>query len=480
MPELRNPSTGTTEPYLEEPAVQKFKSEIQGEVLRPGDPGYNQARHVWNGMIDRHPALIARCRTSEHVAEAVRFAQEHNLSMAVRGGGHGVSGLAVCDGGLVVDLTPMKEIRVDPKSRSARAEGGVTWGELDLATQAHSLAVPGGMVSETGIAGLTLNGGLGWLRRRYGLSCDNLLSAEVATADGRVLTASDRENPDLFWALRGGGGNFGVVTSFEFRLHPVGPEVMFGLILYPAERARDILPSYRSYAANAPDEVTSLAIFATVPRHPPFEPNVQGRSVLIVGACYADSVRDGERALAPLRKLADPLMDFSSPTPYVQMQKVFDEDYPPGRRRYYWKSVYEDRLSDEVIDRLIAHAEKRPSPLSTIAVWHLGGAIRRLRPQETAFHHRAAAYLIGCEANWDLPEDDVSNVLWVRNCISDLRRFSDGVVYLNFPGFLEEGEDMMRAAYGANYERLMALKTQYDPANVFHLNQNIKPLYMAK
>ena len=459
---------------LEESVVAGLQSRMRGELLQPGDESYDDVRKVWNGMIDKKPALIARCATVDDVVASVNFARENGILLAVRGGGHNVAGTAIADGGLVVDLSPMKGVRVDPERRSVRAEGGVTIGELDEETQKFGLATPMGVVSETGIAGLTLGGGLGWLRRKYGLSSDNLVSVNLVTADGRYLTASETENPDLFWGIRGGGGNFGVVTSFEYRLYPVGPEVMFCFVLYPGYRAKEVLRFCEEYVAQAPDEVSPLGVLGRVPRAEIFPEDWHGKPYAAILAMYSGSVEEGERVLQPLRDLGDPIADLSEPMPYTEAQKLLDEDYPEGGR-YYWKSVNVNGLGDEEIEHLIAHAETAPSDHSTIDVWYQGGAMNRVGAEETAFGDRSAPYLLGIEGNWEDPHEDDANVAWVRECVTDMRRFSEGGMYLNFPGFLEEGQEMMRDAYGENYERLVSLKNVHDPKNFFRMNQNIRP-----
>jgi FAD/FMN-containing dehydrogenase len=474
MTELQVITNGGAEAALEYSAVEALAARLHGELLRPGDPGYEEARRVWNGMIDKRPALIARAASVADVINSVNFARENDLLLAVRGGGHNVAGTGTVDGGLLIDLSSMKGIKVDPEERTVHAEGGVTIGELDRKTQAFGLATPLGVVSETGIAGLTLGGGLGWLRRKYALSSDNLLSVDVVTSDGTFLTASEEENPDLFWGIRGGGGNFGVVTCFEYRLHPVGPEVMFGFVFYPGVRAREILRSLNEYMARAPDEVSPLAFLGRVPHDGMFPEEWHGEPFVAIAAMYAGEVEEGKRVLGPLRELGDPITDFSAPMPYVEAQKLLDEDYPEGGR-YYWKSVNVNGLEDEAIERLIAHAQAAPSDHSTIDVWYQGGAMSRVRAEETAFGDRSSPVLLGVEANWEEPQDDEANVAWARDCVSDMRRFSDGGAYLNFPGFLEEGQKLVRDAYGENYGRLVALKDEYDPANLFHLNQNVTP-----
>jgi FAD/FMN-containing dehydrogenase len=371
----------------------------------------------------------------------------------------------------------MKRVAVDPGARLAHAGGGVTWGELDAATQAHGLATPGGVYSRTGIAGLTLGGGFGWLRNKYGLACDNLVAAQVVTADGQIVRASATERPDLLWGLRGGGGNFGVVTEFEYRLHPVGPEVMFAFVLHDGdgERMARALRFYRDFSATAPDEVSTIAVCGIVPPQPEIYPvAIHGRPFVLFGGLYAGPIAEGQRALRPLIEFDTPLMDLSGVKPYVQAQQAFDADFPDGRR-YYWKSLNLMRLDDAAIDRLVAHARRQVSVLSTLDLWHVGGAVRRRGASDAAFYGRHAAFLLNPEANWEDPRDDQANMRWVRACVEDMRGYSDGGRYLNFAGFQEEGDTMMRSAFGPQYAQLVDLKRKYDPTNLFHLNQNIPP-----
>ena len=447
---------------------------LRGRLIPPDEAGYDDARRVWNGAIDRRPAMIARCASTADVVEVVDFARENGLLVAVRGGGHNVAGTATADGGLIVDLSAMNDVEVDPGRRTVRAGGGTTIADLDAETQRFGLAVPMGVVSKTGIGGLTLGGGIGWLRRRHGLSCDNLVSARVVTADGRTLTASASENADLFWGLRGGGGNFGVVTSFEFRAHPVGPEVMFCFVAYPGARAAEVLRFLDAYAFHAPEEVSPLGVLGRVPSEEPFPLEWHGEPFAALLAMYAGDAGAGEEVLAPLRELGDPIADLSGRMPYAEAQTVLDADYPDGGR-YYWTSQNVGGLGDEEVSRLILHADTAPSANSTVDVWCMGGTMARGGAGETAFGYRGAPYLIGVEANWENPEDDAANIAWARNCVADLRRFSDGGAYLNFPGFLEEGGRMVRDAFGGNYGRLVALKNAYDPHNLFRLNHNVEP-----
>ncbi|MBD3305271.1 FAD-binding protein [candidate division KSB3 bacterium] len=469
---VRTTTNGNT--VLSEKLIEEFTANLSGQLLCHGDEDYEEQRNVWNGMIDKHPALIVRCANVNDVVQAVNFARNNDLLVAVRGGGHNVAGTALCDDGLVIDLSLMKKVEVDPDARTAVAQGGATIADLDAATQPHGLAAPMGVVSQTGIAGLTLGGGIGWLRRKYGLSSDNVLSFELVTADGRVLNVSKNEHPDLFWGLRGGGGNFGVVTAFEYQLHPVSPEVMFVFVLYHASKMQEVLRSYRDYCATAPDEVSSFMIAGNVPSSEDFPPEIHGEPFVLFGACYAGSVEEGQQVLQPLREFAEPMVDASGPMPYTDVQTILDAEFPDGFH-YYWKSLYLDSLDDPVIDGVAACNEQRPSPLSTVDIWQMGGAISRFSEDDSAVGSRDAPYLLGIEANWDPSEDDDANIAWARKCIADMQPFSNGRQYLNFPGFLEDQEQTMRTTFDNRYERLVALKNKYDPTNFFRLNHNIKP-----
>lgn len=458
-------------------AATELAATFQGHLMYPGDEQYDEARRVWNGMIDRRPALIARCTTVDDVVAVVGFARTHHLLIAVRGGGHNVAGHATCDDGIVIDLSPMRAVMVDPRTRTVEAEGGATLADLDAVTQQYGLAVPMGVVSETGIAGLTLGGGMGWLRNKHGLSCDNLIAAEIVTAAGAVIRASATEHPDLLWGLRGGGGNFGIVTRFVYQAHPVGPEVAFAFVFHNGggERMKQAIQFYRDFSATAPDDVSTLLFCGVVPpwSHV-FAEEAHGQPFVAFAGMYAGPATEGQVVLQPLRDFSTPLADFSEIMPYVEAQKALDEEYPKGRR-YYWKSLNLTRLDDAAIDQIVAHARRMPSALSTIDLWHIGGAVARTSSETSAFYGRQAAFLLSPEANWERAADDAANIGWLRALIADMEPFSDGSRYLNFAGFQEEGDALMQYSFGPQYRRLAALKQQYDPENVFRLNQNIPP-----
>jgi FAD/FMN-containing dehydrogenase len=475
MPAQHVMTTGGETITLEEATLDNFKTGLRGELLYPDHNGYEQRRHVWNGMIDRYPALIARCQGVADVVAAVNFARQNELLLSVRGGGHNVAGSAVCDGGLMIDLSLMRGIWVDPDKRTVRVQGGATWGDVDRESQLFGLATPGGIISTTGVAGLTLGGGYGYLRKKYGLSCDNLLSVELVTANGQVVHASDEENRELFWGVRGGGGNFGIVTSFEFRLHAIGPSVLHLLVLYPAEKSKEIWRTCFDYMATAPDELSIIALIFAVPPVPPFPEHLHGKHVLVLSGIYAGPVEEGKAIIEPLRHLDTPVLDFTDTRPYTAVQRMSDPRYPSGHL-YYWKSRYLNSLDDEVLDEIVTWALRRPSPRSFVNIWHMGGAIDRIGLSETAFSHRNVPYLLEISSNWSDPAQSEANIAWTRAFWSAMQRFSSGATYVNFPGFGEEGEALVRSAYGTNYDRLVALKSQVDPNNLFRMNQNIKPV----
>jgi FAD/FMN-containing dehydrogenase len=447
---------------------------FRGRLIGADDPDYDTARAVWNGAIDRRPRLIARCTGPADVVAAVRYARNHDVEIAIRGGGHNVAGTAVCDDGIVIDLSAMRAVRVDPVARKAWVQGGALWGDVDHETQAHGLATTGGIISHTGVAGLTLGGGIGWLMRKHGLAIDSLLAVDVVTADGDLLRASQDEHPDLFWALRGGGGNFGVVTSFEFRVHPVGPIVLAGPILWDATDARDVLRFYRDFAREAPDELGTVVRFGTAPPLPDIPEELHWRPVVMVGSCYAGPIEDAERVVRPLRAFRTPLLDLVGPRPYEAFQGALDSTVPHGWQ-YYWKSTHLPELSDDLIDVLAAHAFACSSPRSYVAMFHLGGAVSRVAEGATAFGNRQAAHAITLDGVWRPGEDHGErDTAWAKGFFAALGRFREGV-YVNFLGG-DETPDRVREAYGEPiYARLVDVKTRYDPDNVFHHNQNIRP-----
>ncbi len=463
---------GGTKAVLQDADVQKLKGSFRGELLRPGDTGYDEARTVWNGMIDKHPALVARCTGVTDVINAVKFARQHNLLVAIRGGSHNVTGAATCDGGLMIDLSPMKGIRVDPEARTARAEGGCTWGDLDHATHAFGLAAPGGIISTTGIGGLTLGGGIGHLTRKCGLSCDNVVSADVVLADGTFVTASDRKNPDLLWGLRGGGGNFGVVTSFEFKLHPVST-VYAGPLLYPLEKAGEALRNYRDYMEKAPEDLNAFFAFLIVPPGPPFPEHLHNKTLCGVVCCYSGPMEKAEEVIKPLRQVGPPLADFVGPMPYPALQSMFDGLVPAGLQNY-WKADFMTELSDAAIDAHVKYGPSIPTVSSAMHIYPVNGAANRVGKDATAFYHRSARYVHVIAAMYPNPADTPKNVAWVRDYWTALHPLSAGGAYVNF--LMEEGDDRIKATYGDNFQRLATLKTKYDPANLFRLNQNIKPM----
>ena len=459
---------------IEDGSLSALDNKLRGRLLCEGDNGYDDARTVWNAMIDRFPAAIARCTGTADVVAAVKFAQEHKLLLSVRGGGHNVAGDAVCDGGLMLDLSPMQGIYVDPQRRTARAEPGVTLGDLDKETQIFGLATPTGIVSETGLAGLTLGGGFGWLTRKYGFTADNLLSAEVVTAEGDVVRASEEESADLFWGIRGGGGNFGVVTSFEYQLHPVGPTVLGGLLLYSLDEARKAVRFYRDFVADAPEELGSAVVMRLAPPAPFVPEALHGKPVCAILVCYAGEIKEGKRLLQPLRAHGEPLADRISPKPYVAVQSMLDKGQPEGNY-YYWKSEYLAELTDDAIDTALAHGATISSPETRVAIFQLGGAASRIDEMATATGHRDAEFVFAINSGWKDPAAHERQVKWTRDFWRAIRPFSSGGTYVNF---LSEGEGQqrVRAAYGSEkYERLVALKSKYDPANLFRMNQNIKP-----
>jgi FAD/FMN-containing dehydrogenase len=449
---------------IEQAAIARLRAELRGQLLLPGDDGYDGGRRIWNGMIDRRPALIARCAGVADVMAALRLARAHDLLIAVRGGGHNVAGNAVCEDGLMIDLSPMRSVRVDPKARSARAEGGATWADFDAETQAFGLATTGGLISSTGIAGLTLGGGIGWLMGSYGLACDNLLSLDLVSAEGELITASAHEHPELFWGLKGGGGNFGIVTSFEFRLHPVGP-LFAGVLFHPMGRAREALIHFRDSLSGAPDELGALAGLSTSPA---------GEPVAVLGLVYNGPLDEGARVVQPLRDFGPPILDTMGPMPYRAVQAMLDAGSPPGRRNY-WKSSFLERLPDAAIEILLERFAAARSPRCKLLIECLGGAVPRVERADAAFDHRHLPFNLLVEAAWEDRTADRDNIAWVRATWEAMQPHAALGVYMNYLE-AEGGPDRLRAAYGAEkYDRLAALKAKYDPDNRFRMNHNVRP-----
>jgi FAD/FMN-containing dehydrogenase len=458
-------------PFSDE-TLGALRDRVRGAVLTDGEDGYDTARSVWNGMIDRKPAVIVRCAGAADVRAAVDFARDAGTVLSVRGGGHNIAGSAVCDGGVMIDLTPMKSVRVDPFAGTARVEPGVTLGEFDREAQAFGLVTPTGINSTTGVAGLALGGGFGWTSRKFGLTADNLLSADVVTADGQLVRASETENPDLFWAIRGGGGNFGVVTSFEFRVHPLGPEVMSGLIVHPLADAREALKHYREVMAEAPDELACWFVMRSAPPLPFLPEAVHGTGILAFAACYAGPMDAADRAMGPLRAIGTPIADVIGPHPFAGWQTVMDPLLEPGARNY-WKSQSFGALSDGLIEVMLEHANKPPSPECELAMCQVGGAINRVPAEATAYPHRDVAYVLNIHTRWRDPADDAACVAWARTLFDACKPFATGAVYVNF--MPEEEADRVPSAYLGNAERLTTIKAKYDPHNLFRVNQNIRP-----
>jgi FAD/FMN-containing dehydrogenase len=447
-------------------AMPALSNLFSGRLLRSGDPGYDDARCVHNGLIDKHPALIAQCRSADDIAQAVRFARKNSLEIAVRGGGHSVAGRATIEGGLMIDLSLMRRVTVDAERRIAVAEGGATWGDLNEATQAHGLATTGGVVSTTGVGGLTLGGGYGWLQGKYGLSVDNLLSVEIVTAEGRILTASGEQNPDLFWAVRGGGGNFGVVASLRFRLHPVGPTIVGGLVAHPLEKAGEVLRFYRDFTGSLPDELTVQAGVLHAP-------DGSGVKLAAILACHCGPVEEGEAAVRPIKEFGSPTMDALGPMPYAALNSMMDGGFPKGALNY-WKSNFLKEMSDEAIDTITESFARCPALMSGIVIDHVHGAATRLRAEDAAFPHRSEGYNLLILTQWPDPAQTEQSIAWTRESYAALEPYLDARRYVNYMD-RDDGGAQVATAYGPNYARLREIKAKYDPENVFHMNQNIRP-----
>jgi FAD/FMN-containing dehydrogenase len=453
-------------------AVSALRGKVRGTVALPGEDGYEAARTIWNAMIDRRPGLVVRCLDAADVINAVKIVRDEKLLVAVRGGGHNIAGNAVCDGGLLIDLSLMRAVRIDPASRTARVEPGATLADFDKEAQEFGLVTPLGINSTTGVAGLTLGGGFGWTTRKFGLTIDNLISAEVVTADAKLVRASEKENPDLFWALRGGGGNFGVVTSFEFKLHPLGPEVLSGLIVHPLEQAGELLPAFRRIAKEAPDELTTWVVMRKAPPLPFLPAEWHGKEVLIFAACYAGDMKEGEKALQGLRALGKPIADVISPHPFAAWQAAFDPLLTPGARNY-WKSHDFADLPDAAIKVILDAVRQLPSPECEVFIAHVGGAMARVAGDATAWPNRDAHFIMNVHTRWQDKAQDRACIAWARRLFEAAAPFASGSVYVNF--MPDDENDRVEKAYGTNYGRLAEIKRRYDPANLFRMNQNIRP-----
>lgn len=453
-------------------ALASLRGALRGSLALPGESGYDAARSIWNAMIDRRPGLVVRCAGASDVMQAVNFARDNRLLVAVRSGGHNIAGNAVCEGGLLIDLSAMTSVRVDAAQRTARVEPGATLADLDKEAQAFALATPVGINSTTGVAGLTLGGGFGWITRKHGLTIDNLLSADVVTADGKMLRASEKENADLFWGIRGGGGNFGVVTSFELKLHQVGPQVLSGLIVHPLDQAAALLPQFRRIAKDAPDELTTWVVMRKAPPLPFLPAEWHGREVLVFATCYCGDMKEGEKALAGLRALGKPIADVVSPHPFTGWQAAFDPLLTPGARNY-WKSHDFADLPDAAIGTILDAIWTLPTPECEIFIAHVGGAMSRVAADATAWPNRSAHFIMNVHTRWREPSEDAQCIAWARKLFDATQRYASGSVYVNF--MPDDEGDRVEKAYGPNYAKLAQIKRRYDPANMFRMNQNIRP-----
>jgi FAD/FMN-containing dehydrogenase len=450
--------------------IVTLRSKLKGKVMLPADAGYAEARQVWNAMIDRRPAVIVQCADAGDVAPAIKFARENGLEIAVRGGGHSIAGLSVSDNGLVIDFSAMKSVRVDAGKRRAYVEPGAKLADFDAAVQAHGLATPVGINSTTGMAGLTLGGGFGWLTRKYGLTVDNLVSAEMVTVDGERIRADENTNPDLFWAIRGGGGNFGVVTQFEFKLHPVGPQILAGLIVFPFHQAKQVLTRYREFAKSAPRELTVWVVLRQAPPLPFLPASVHGKEVAVLAVFYSGEMAEGEKLIAPLRRFGDTVGEHVGPQPYTQWQQAFDPLLTPGARNY-WKSHNFTELADGALDTLVEYAGKLPSPHCEIFLGHLEGVANEVPATAMAYSARDAKFVINVHGRWDDASQDEKGIAWSRAFFKAAAPYASGGAYVNF--MTAEETERVATAYGPNYARLLEIKKRYDPENIFHLNQNI-------
>jgi FAD/FMN-containing dehydrogenase len=453
-------------------SIENLKRNLKGKVILPVDPGYDEVRKIWNAMIDRRPALIVQCAEAADVPHAVSFARENGLEISIRGAGHNIAGNAVCDNGVMIDFSRMRKVHVEVENRRVQVEPGATLNDIDAATQKHGLATPLGINSTTGIAGLTLGGGFGWLTRKYGMTVDNLVSAEMVTAAGAHLRVSEKENTELFWAIRGGGGNFGVITRFEFKLHPVGPEIIAGLLVFPFDQARQVLEKYREFAMSAPEEINVWVVLRKAPPLPFLPANVHGKPVVVLAVFYAGDNLKGQKLIAPLRSFGAAHGEHIGAQPYAQWQQAFDPLLTPGARNY-WKSHNFKNLSEGALDSIIGFAGSLPTPQCEIFLGFIAGASNRISADATAYGHRDTKFVLNVHGRWDDPADDKRCIGWARDFFNASAPYASAGAYVNF--MTEDEADRIVAAYGSNYERLAQIKRKYDPDNIFHMNQNIKP-----
>jgi FAD/FMN-containing dehydrogenase len=453
-------------------SIETLKGRVKGKVILPGDPGYDDARRIWNAMIDRRPAVMVQCAEAADVPKAVSFARDHELEISIRGAGHNIAGNAVCDNGMMIDFSGMRAVRVDVESRRAQVEPGATLSDVDRATQRHGLATPLGINSTTGIAGLTLGGGFGWLTRKYGMTIDNLVSVDLVTADGSPMRGSDRENTDLYWAVRGGGGNFGVVTRFEFSLHPVGPEILAGLLVFPFAQARQVFAKYREFVKSAPEDMNVWVVLRKAPPLPFLPAGVHGREIVVLAVFYAGNDPGGQKLIEPLRRFGDALGEHIGAQPYTQWQQAFDPLLTPGARNY-WKSHNFTDISDGTIDAILQFAGRLPTAQCEIFLGLIAGAANRIPADATAYGHRGTKFVLNVHGRWDHPADDARCIAWARDFFKASAPYASAGAYVNF--MTEEETDRIAAAYGSSYARLVQVKRKYDPDNIFHMNQNIQP-----
>lgn len=453
-------------------SIAKLKSEVKGEVILPDDSNYDEVRAIWNAMIDRRPAIVVQCAEAADSSRALQYARDNGLEIAIRGAGHNIAGNGLCEGGMLIDHSNMKNVRVDKDKKRAYVEPGATLGDFDAAVQAHGLATPVGINSTTGIAGLTLGGGFGWLTRKYGLTVDNLVSADVTLANGEQVRASEDENPDLFWAIRGGGGNFGIVTQFEYELYPLGPEILAGLIVFPIAQANQVLQQYREFMEGAPEELNIWVVLRQAPPLPFLPEDVHGKEVVVLAIFYGGDVAEGEKLIAPVHGFGDPYGTHIGPMPYADWQQAFDPLLTPGARNY-WKSHNLSELSNEALDCVIEYANKLPSPQCEIFIALVSGAANRVPSDAMAYGHRDANFVLNVHGRWDAPSDDDKCIAWARDFFNASQPYASGGAYINF--MTEDELDRVAAAFGPNHARLVEIKKEYDPDNVFHLNQNITP-----